>query len=272
MTVRHEFSRPRGWAALVLAAVAGLALLTLAWGHSPHQQALMATLMPPDANHWLGTDHLGRDTLARVGEGLRTSLGLALASAALAVGLGTALGVWAGARGGWADRLLSALADGVSAIPALLWVLLVAALAPGEKWALYSGLVLTAWVEFFRPVRSHTRTALLGQAVQAARLLGFGPGYVVRWHVLRPMAALLGRLWVYAVASAVLALATLGFVGVGLRPPQAELGLLMTESLPYYQDAPWLLAAPVLALVLVLGALQTLVADAGPRTPVEVHA
>jgi peptide/nickel transport system permease protein len=256
----------------VLLLIAALALLTPALAPDPHTQDLMASLQTPDTQHWLGTDHLGRDNLARLGEGLRTSIGLALASALLAVALGTALGLLAAARTGWTDRLLCAAADGVTAIPGLLWVLLIAALAPGEKWALYSGLVLTAWVEFFRLVRSHTRSALLGQPVQAARLLGFGPAYIVRWHVLRPIAGVLARLWAYAVASAVLAIAALGFVSVGVRPPQAELGLMMTEALPYYYEAPWLLATPVLALVLVIGALQALVGRAADEQPSEVTA
>jgi peptide/nickel transport system permease protein len=69
------------------------------------------------------------------------------------------------------------------------------------------------------------------------------------------------RLWSYAVANAVLAVAALGFVGVGLRPPTAELGLMMTEALPYYQAAPWLLATPVALLVLLVAALQSITAS-----------
>lgn len=256
----------------LLLATAAMAALTPWLAPDPHVQDLMASLQAPGARHWLGTDHLGRDQLARLGEGLRTSLGLALASALLAVAVGTGLGLLAAARSRWVDRLLSVAADAVAAIPGLLWVLLIAALAPGQKWALYSGLALTAWVEFFRLVRSHARSALLGQPVQAARLLGFGPWYVMRWHVLRPMAGVLARLWAYAVASAVLAVAALGFVGVGLSPPQAELGLMMTEALPYYYEAPWLLAAPVLALVLVIGSLQALVGRSTGSSPAGVTA
>ncbi|MEN9893473.1 MAG: hypothetical protein RLY78_3768 [Pseudomonadota bacterium] len=257
-------ARPAPWAALgVLGLLAAVAGLTPLLAPDPHLQDLMGSLQAPDVRHWLGTDHLGRDQLARLGEGLRTSVGLALASAALAVAVGTAAGLLAALRGGLTDRALCLLADAVAAIPGLLWVLLLAALAPGEKWAIYGGLVLTAWVEFFRLMRARARSVLTGPPVQAARLLGFGPGYILHWHVLRPAAALLARLWVYAVATAVLAVAALGFISVGLRPPQAELGLLMTEALPYWQDAPWLLAAPVLALILVLGALQALT---GPRT------
>jgi peptide/nickel transport system permease protein len=111
-------------------------------------------------------------------------------------------------------------------------------------------------------VRAHARSALLSQPVQAAGLLGFGPAYIYRWHVLQPIAGVLARLWAYAVATAVLAIAALGFISVGVRPPQAELGLMMTEALPYYFEAPWLLAAPVLALVLLIAALQAIVGHA----------
>lgn len=257
-----------GWLSLI----AATALLTPALSPNPHVQDLMGTLQAPDAQHWLGTDHLGRDGLARLGEGLRTSLGLALASAGLAVALGSALGQLAAACGGWVDRVLSVAADAVASIPGLLWVLLIASIAPGQKWALYSGLVLTAWVEFFRLMRSHSRLVLLGQPVQAARLLGFGSGYVFWWHVLRPIAGVLIRLWAYAVATAVLAIAALGFISVGLRPPLAELGLMMTEAVPYYHEAPWLLAAPVITLVLLIGALQALVGRSAERAPQEVLA
>ncbi|MBX9817527.1 MAG: ABC transporter permease subunit [Burkholderiaceae bacterium] len=245
------------WGLGVLLAILLLGLGSAWLGQDPAIQNLDHTLSAPGAAHWLGTDHLGRDLLARLGEAVRVSFWLALGSALLAVALGTLLGLWAAWQRGWADRMLCLWADGVAAIPGLLWVLLVAALAPGHKWALYSGLVLTAWVEFFRLVRSRASLTLAGDAVQAGRLLGFGAPYLLRWHVLPPLQADLLRLWSYAVANAVLAVAALGFVGVGLRPPTAELGLMMTEALPYYDEAPWLLAGPVLLLVLVVAALQS---------------
>jgi peptide/nickel transport system permease protein len=247
----------RAWGLLLLICVLLLGALSAWLGQDPAIQNLDNSLAAPDARHWLGTDHLGRDLLSRLGEAVRVSLWLALGSALLAVALGTALGLWAAWRRGLADRLMCLCADGVAAIPTLLWVLLVAALAPGQKWALYSGLVLTAWVEFFRLVRSQAGITLASDAVQAGRLLGFGAPYLLRWHVLPPLRDDLLRLWSYAVANAVLAVAALGFVGVGLRPPTAELGLMMTEALPYYEEAPWLLAGPVLLLVMVVAALQS---------------
>jgi peptide/nickel transport system permease protein len=242
----------------ILLALLLWAVLSMWWAQDPHAQQLSQTLRSPNAQHWLGTDHLGRDQLARLAEAMRVSVGLALASSALAVLLGGALGLLAAWRGGWADRACCLLADAVCAIPALLWVLLIAALAPGEKWALYSGLVLTAWVEFFRFIRPTAQSILAGPQVQASRLLGFGAPQVLRWHVWPPIAGSLLTLWSYGVANAVLALAALGFVGVGIRPPTAELGLMMTEALPYYAQAPWLLACPVALLVGIVMLLQAL--------------
>lgn len=240
---------------LGLLLVAGFGLW---WAQDPHAQNLSNNLRPPSAAHWLGTDHLGRDQLARLLEALRVSFGLAVAAASFALLLGLALGLLAAWRSGITERACSLLADAVSSIPALLWVVLVAALAPGQKWALYSGLVLTAWVEFYRFVRPQARGVLLGEPVQACRLLGFGRLYVLRHHVWPPLSGSLLTLWSYAVASSVLAVAALGFIGVGLRPPTAELGLMMTEALPYYEAAPWFLAAPVLLLLVIVMLLQTL--------------
>jgi peptide/nickel transport system permease protein len=261
---------------LCLFALLLFALLSVWLAQDPHAQNLSQTLQSPNAAHWLGSDHLGRDLLARLGEAMRVSIGLALASSALAVLLGGALGLLAAWRGGWVDRACSLLADAVCAIPALLWVLLIAALAPGEKWALYSGLVLTAWVEFFRFVRLTAQSILAGPQVEASRLLGFGSAQVLRWHVWPPMSGSLLTLWSYAVANAVLALAALGFVGIGIRPPTAELGLMMTEALPYYAQAPWLLICPVLLLVGVVMLLQALArhlsSDASNQTDAEPKA
>ncbi len=256
MPANSRFSLKISFSMALLLCLASFAVLSIWLVADPHAQNLSATLKTPSLAHWLGTDHLGRDQLARLGEALRISLGLALASSLLAVLLGAGLGLLAAWRGGWAERACSLSADAVAAIPALLWVLLIAALAPGQKWALYSGLVLTAWVEFYRTVRPVARGVLLGEQVQASRLLGFGAAYVLRWHVWPALVSSLLKLWSYAVAGAVLAVAALGFVGVGIRPPTAELGLMMTEALPYYQEAPWLLAAPVVALLICVMALQ----------------
>lgn len=246
----------KAWFFLVLVLLFATLAPTIA--ANPHVQNLSATLQPPSSSAWLGSDHLGRSVTGRLAEALRVSLGLALGAAALAVALGTAAGLLAAWRGGWVDRALSLTADAVAALPSLLWVLLLGSMSPGSLWPLYLGLVLTGWIEFFRYVRPTAQGLLGSQPVQASRLLGFGPRYVLARHLAPPMLPTLLGLASYAVATAVLSVAALGFVGVGLRPPTAELGIMMTEALPYYAQAPWILAAPVLVLVGVVLALQSI--------------
>ncbi len=250
---------PRRWRRRIgialLALVAAFALLG-PWlvGTDPAVQVLADSLAPPGAAYWLGADVLGRSVLARLAHAAQLSLGLALLAAVTAAVPGVLLGVTAAWRGGRTERALVMLSDAVLAVPGLLLVLLFAALAPGGHWALYAGLSLSLWVEYFRVSRAASRPVLRGDAVQASRLLGFGPLYVLRRHLLPALAPLLGTLLAFSAAQAVLALAALGFIGVGLQPPTAELGLMMTEYLPHYQEAPWLIAAPVaLLMLLVLG-------------------
>ncbi|HAY10674.1 MAG TPA: ABC transporter permease, partial [Thauera sp.] len=154
--------------------------------------------------------------------------------------------------GGWLERACVVLADSVLALPGLLLVLLLATLAPGAFWPLYLGLALAFWVEYFRVVRASARSILASPAVEASRLLGFGTFYLVRSHVWPELRPVLLTLASFGMAAAVLAMAALGFVGVGIKPPRPELGVMMIELLPYYQEAPWLIAAPVLLLTLTL--------------------
>ena len=230
-------------------------------GASPVVQDLRNTLAPPSAQHWLGTDVLGRSALARLAHAAQLSLGMALLAAVSAAVPGTLLGIVAAWRGGRTERALLMLSDSVLAIPGLLLVLLIAALAPGALWALCAGLSAALWVEYFRVSRAVARPVLAGDAVQASRLLGFGRGYVLRRHLLPALAPTLGTLLAFTTSQAVLALAALGFVGVGMQPPTPELGLMMTEAMPYYEEASWLIAAPTALLVWLVAAMMLLNPD-----------
>lgn len=252
---------------------AGLALLSLlalmavlvpgCSSVDPAVQVLRNSLAAPSMAHPLGTDLLGRDGWVRLGHAARLSLGTGLLATLSAALPGALLGVLAAWRGGWVDRLLVMAADATLAIPGLLLVLLVAALAPGQLWALYLGLSLSLWVEYFRVCRAQARPVLAGPAVEAAQLLGLPTGLILRRHLWPAVGPMLARLLPLSVAQAVLSLAALGFIGVGLQPPQAELGLMLTEYLPHYDEAPWLMAAPVSVLMmLVLGLM--LAADDAP--------
>lgn len=265
MMAKLTLSRWIGLAVLALLALAAV-LGPAPFGLDPAAQSLRDTLQPPSLAHPLGTDNLGRDMLARILSGAQLSLSLA-ALAVLTAGLpGTALGILAAWRGRWSDRLANALADCVLALPGLLLVLMLAAIAPGSWWALYAGISLTLWVEYFRYTRQRTRILLAHPAVEAARLLGFGPRHILRRHILPELGSGLMTLAAFGVATSVTAMAALGFVSVGIRPPTAEWGVMMTQLLPYWREAPWLIAQPIACLVLTVLALHLAVGlNARPR-------
>lgn len=241
-------------AGMVLLAAIGLFALLGPWlvGIDPAVQQLDRYLESPSLAHPLGFDQLGRDMLARLAHGARLSLSLAVLSVLSAAIPGTVLGLVAAMRGGWFERVLTAFADAVLALPGLLLVLLLTAFTPGGFWPLYVGISLALWVEYFRVVRAASRILLASPHVEAARLLGFGQLHVVRRHLLPELLPRLFTLMRFGFAGAVLAMSALGFVGVGLQPPTPELGVMMIELLPYYEEAPWLVGAPVLLLFLTL--------------------
>lgn len=233
-------------AGLALFAVVGPLLLA-----DPSGQDLSRYLEPPSPAEPLGTDEFGRSVLARLAHATRLSLLLGLVCVATALVLGTATGILAAWRGGWIDAVLRAVSEAFVAIPALLVVLLFSALAAdGSLLTLYLGLALVQWVEYFRVVRAKAGLVLGGPAVEAASLLGLGPMHIVRrhlWPALRPLLLTLASL---GMVTSILAMSTLGFVKVGLQPPRAELGLMVTEAFPFYDVAPWLSLAPVTVLFL----------------------
>jgi peptide/nickel transport system permease protein len=242
-----------GLAVLALAALAGPDLV----GQDPARQGLMNTLLPPGSpGHLLGTDHLGRDIAARLLSGAQLTLTLAAIAVATAAFTGVALGMIAGWRGRVLDRVLSSLADGVLAIPGLLLVLLLAAIWPDSWLALYLGLSLTLWVEFFRITRARTHVLMRAPAVEAARLMGLGPLHIVRRHLWPELSGQVLTLAAFGAATVVTALATLGFLSVGLRPPTAEWGVMMAEALSSWLEAPWNVLAPVICLALTVALLR----------------
>ena len=131
-------------------------------GIDPAVQTLSRFLEAPSLAHPLGLDHLGRSMLARLASAAQLSLAMAAVSVLSAAVPGAILGVLAAWRGGWSERVLTALADAVLALPGLLLVLLLAAFAPGQFWPLYVGISLALWVEYFRVVRNAATILLAG--------------------------------------------------------------------------------------------------------------
>ncbi len=219
-------------------------------------QNLNKTLQKPTALYWFGTDHFGRDMLARLASAIRLSLSLIVLSVGCSLFFGLLFGIMAGYLGGWVDRMLTFFSDIIMALPGLLFILLFAAIAPGTFWSLYLGISLVMWVEFFRMVRAITQTIANSAEIQSSRLMGMGFLYCFKRHFFPKLAPVVLTLSAFAAGNAVLALATLGFINVGLRPPTPELGLMMTELFPYYYEAPWIFMQPVLVVFLLVLSFQ----------------
>jgi peptide/nickel transport system permease protein len=252
---------PRGWpvgrviGAGILAVLVGFALLgPIVVPGDPLAQSLARSLAGPEAGAPFGHDHLGRSLYHRLAHALRLSPAIALAAVATAGAGGLVLGTLAAVRGGFTERLLVILADALMALPGLLLVLIVLAIMPGTAFGFWAGLSLVLWVEFFRLSRATTRSTLTSPAVQAARLLGFRWTYVARTHLWPEIAPLMLTAAAFGTATAIMAIAALGFVSVGMRAPTPELGLMMVELLPYWREAPMALLTPVIAtFALLLG-------------------
>jgi len=212
--------------------------------YDPTALDLMRTLQPPDAAHWLGTDHVGRDVLSRVLHGAPRSLGLALLCMTFATALGVALGTVAAARRGWVDALVMRIADLMLAFPGLLLALVLAGLLGGGALPMLIGLKLTLWPQFARLARV-TGVAILAEAhVEAAQLAGFSRWHVLTRHVLPGVLRRTVPLAALGVGTSILSVSSLGFLGLGLQPPTPEWGAMISELLPYLGEAPVQLAAP----------------------------
>lgn len=237
-------------ATLGILAAAGPFLVTA----DPVAQDLLHTLAPSSAAHPLGTDHLGRDMLARLAHGAARSLGLAVGCVAVATALGMALGLTAACAGRLADALIMRLADLMLAFPGILLALLIAGFLGGGALPLLLGITLTLWPQFARMARNVALGVLTAAHVEAAELAGFPPATILRRHVLPTVLRQVAVLATLGVGTAIMSISALGFLGLGLQPPVPEWGAMISELLPYLTEAPVQMAAPCVAVFLtVLG-------------------
>lgn len=245
--------------AWVLAGALGL-LLTLpnVAPLEPYRIDLDAILLGPSPAHPLGTDENGRDLLARLLLGARATLGIGLGGAALAVALGTALGAVAGYRGGGVDAILMRLVDFALALPSLFAILLFTALVRAGPGQLVVLIGLTGWMGVARLTRGGIRDLLNAPYVEAARASGATAGRVVLRHLLPNMGGVLFVAALVQLSRAILAEATISFLGLGIQPPEPTWGNLLIGAQDYLYTAPWLAIAPGLAITLTLLAIYSL--------------
>jgi peptide/nickel transport system permease protein len=242
---------------IILVAAAAAPLLT---PYDPIKENLGATLLDPSAHHLLGTDQTGRDTFTRLLYGLRTDLRIAFIAVLLPFCIGTILGSIAGYFGGWVDTVLMRLVDIVVAFPFyVLLIALVFVLGPGER-SIYIAITLVGWVSYARIIRGEILVAKRQDYVAAARSGGLSPIRIIGRHLLPNV---ITQAFIYAMSDIVqdiLAIVTLGYLGLGIPPPTPDLGSMINEGQNFITTHWQLTTFPGLAVVIV-GLSLSLIGD-----------
>ncbi len=227
-------------------------------GHDPNAIDLLATRAAPSGKHLLGTDATGRDVLSRLLFAGRISLGVGLASAAIAVVIGTILGSVAGLLGGWIDGLVMRLADVFMSFPSLVVILVISGILGPSVVTMIVAIGLFQWPICGRLVRGVTLSLREQEFVLASRATGAGPLWLMSRHIIPAALPPVSVVATLAVAQAIGLEATLSFLGLGVQPPSASWGNMLTDaqSLTVIRTEPWLWLPPGIAVALTVLAVN----------------
>jgi peptide/nickel transport system permease protein len=231
---------------LVLAALAGPSLVP----YDPLASSDRA-LAPPSALHWFGTDNLGRDVFSRVVVATRLDLGMAFAAVALVFVTGTLAGVAAGFLGGWTDRVIGRVTDTIMAFPLFVLAMgLVAAAGNTVANVVYATAIINFPI-YARVARTEANIRRDAGFVEASRLAGNGTAAVMLFEIVPNVLPIMMVQVSLTMGYAILNTAGLSFIGLGIRPPTAEWGIMVAEGAGYIVSGEWWIALfPGLALML----------------------
>lgn len=237
--------RRRRWGIFLVGTL--LALTVLGWFYTPYdpnETRVVERFQPPGWPHLLGTDHFGRDVFSRILWGARVSLAVGTAAVCLGALVGVALGLAAGYFGGFWDELLMRVGTALQALPSILLALLFATIwSPGVPVVLW-GIALGNIPSFLRVTRSQVLSIKERPYVEAARALGASDLRIVLRHILPNVGSALLVQFSVSLAGAILAEASLSYLGVGLQPPHPSWGRMLREAQAFGSLAPWLVLAP----------------------------
>jgi peptide/nickel transport system permease protein len=250
--LRRRRSAMFGLAVVLLFVVMALAAPWIA-PHDPIATSWSAIRKAPSGVHWFGTDEIGRDVLSRVIWGTQASLLAGVVSVSISLLLGVPIGLVAGFLGGWVDALISRITDAFLACPFLILAIAMAAfLGPSLTNAMIA-IGISATPIFVRLTRGQVLNVKVEDYVEAARAVGNPPWRIALAHVLPNVTAPLIVQATLAIAAAVIAEASLSFLGLGQQPPAPSWGSMLNTAKNYIDNAPWMAIWPGLAIfVLVL--------------------
>jgi peptide/nickel transport system permease protein len=208
-------------------------------------------LLAPSAEHWFGTDDLGRDILSRVIFGSRWTLYVVILVAVIAAPIGLLVGTVAGYAGGWIDAILMRITDIFLAFPKLILALaFVAALGPGIENAVLA-IAITSWPPYARIARAETLTVRNSDYIKAVQLMGASPFRIVLRHIMPLCISSLIVRVTLDMAGIILTAAGLGFLGLGAQPPLPEWGAMIASGRRFVLDQWWVAGAPGFAILIV---------------------
>ncbi|MEU8698134.1 ABC transporter permease [Streptomyces sp. NPDC048680] len=242
--------------ALLVLLLAAALFAPLVAPHDPNAQNLLARLKPPawadggSRTNLLGTDQLGRDMLSRVLYGTRVSLLVGAGAALLAGVIGTVVGLASGYFGGWADRALMRLADVQLAFPAILLALTIVGFLGSGLWYVILVLGFTGWVSYARVVRSEVMSLRSRDFITEARAIGVTDVTIMRRHLLPNVMAPLATIGTLHVAAAIVAEASLSYLGLGVPKETVTWGGMLADGQLYLGTSWWVAVFPGIALML----------------------
>jgi peptide/nickel transport system permease protein len=250
------------------AAVFGLVVVTLfilvavlaPWiaPYDPVKTSWTAIRKAPSALHWFGTDENGRDILSRIVHGASASLRAGVISVSIAVALGVPIGLLAGYRGGWIDAIISRVTDAMLACPFLILAIAMAAfLGPSLRNAMIA-IGISATPIFVRLARGATMATMVEDYVEAARAVGNPRWRIALRHVLPNIVPPVLVQATLAIAMAIIAEASLSFLGLGQQPPAPSWGSMLNAAQRFLGQAPWMAIFPGLSIFVVVLAFNLL--------------
>ena len=236
------------WIGVLAAIWAIAALAPVVATHDPLRQSA-DLLEGPSAKHWMGTDEFGRDLFSRIVYGGRISLSVGIIAVTIAVLAGSTLGLIAGYLGGIVDTILMRFIDGLMAFPSIiLAILIMAVLGPNLVNVMIAvGISAVPW--YARTVRGSTLSVMQAQFVESAKAVGSSGGRIIVRHILPNVAAPIIVLGTLGMATSILAIAGLSFLGLGAHPPSPEWGAMLSSARTYMGRASWYAAFPGLAIM-----------------------
>jgi peptide/nickel transport system permease protein len=251
---------------LIGAACLGTILLMAVLGslltpYTPEEQDLVASLQPPAFNserHYLGTDHLGRDIFARMVSGARISLVIAASVVVISGVFGVLFGALSGYWGGVRDVVLQKIVESFWAFPPILLALAILAFFGQSLFNIILALSIQRWIPYSRIARAQALVLRNREFVAAAQVMGGGTAWTVRQHILPNLMSSAIVIATFSMATAILAEASLSFLGLGVPPETATWGGMLAEGRSYVVGAWWIAVFPGLGIFLTVLGLNLL--------------